>query len=607
MELLNSKPDLSITRIYDRSNQKVVGAGFLVSNKYILTCAHVIAFALNIDSTSHQKPTEEIRLDFPTIEAGGFISAKVDFWLPVKPNTSPEDIAVLRLIESPPISAKPAVLSMEDLLLNHQFDALGFPDGRENGAWVEGIIKRNVAHGWIQLEAKNVTGYRLEEGFSGTPIWDNQIGAIVGMAVAADKRRPEVKAAFMIPIELISNAWNNILTIASFVESLVESPVESLVIIIQPYFHKLRNEIVTAYKKSLPEFSVHYIPESLQKIVKNLHNCQNTSENNYSCLENFIGYLYLQLQESEQLGLQKICQSLINWLQQYYGTNYQDLIASLQQNPSSDNQDSCLLVAIFEDNNSYNVEGWLIKDQTKYHPNENPDCYPLNEDNKIKIAPNLNKLEEKIGTLIDQCIDMLNYQDLQKIHFFLPSKLIVKNVELLYSLILPQSRLNRTIGAEYEISIRLANRLRGAGKRHIARWLQKGKLLNNQKNKRAIDVIRDKVYRSNGQLMSELDSKEIVAIRLNEVIKEKKLEQVIDIFLETGIPLALWVRQDIENLNYRQALTQIYEDCSLNELSERVRTAVNIGMDQTCHIGNCLCLLWDDPILIPPKYKIEMP
>ncbi|MDJ0717181.1 MAG: serine protease [Prochloraceae cyanobacterium] len=145
-------PESFVVRIYKQ--QKVVGAGFLVSDRYILTCAHVVADADN----PQEKPTQEIELDFPIIKPGKRLKAKVEFWLPVKPQTSPEDIAALKLIEPLPEEAQPASLSVTDrVIFGRKFEAFGFPEDREEkGIWVDGLIKRNIPYGWIQLGGTNV-------------------------------------------------------------------------------------------------------------------------------------------------------------------------------------------------------------------------------------------------------------------------------------------------------------------------------------------------------------------------------------------------------------------------------------------------------------------
>ncbi|MBE9039734.1 trypsin-like peptidase domain-containing protein [Oscillatoriales cyanobacterium LEGE 11467] len=201
-----SQLEPSVVRIYANSG-KVVGAGFLVSPQHILTCAHVIAFALGIRADSAEMPSAEVSVDFPIITPGKKLKAKVIFWLPVNPRQSVEDIAGLKLI-SPLEEAQPARLVTAEELWGHGFRVLGFPEGKSKGAWASGSFRGGIANGWVQLEDVKQSGYRLEEGFSGAPVWDEELQGVVGMAVAAEKQRTEAKAAFIIPANVLVSAWD---------------------------------------------------------------------------------------------------------------------------------------------------------------------------------------------------------------------------------------------------------------------------------------------------------------------------------------------------------------------------------------------------------------
>jgi hypothetical protein len=62
------------------------------------------------------------------------------------------------------------------------------------------------ATGWIQIEDTKVTGHRVAPGFSGAPVWDEQLGGAVGMVVASDADHT-TKAAFIIPTSALIDAW----------------------------------------------------------------------------------------------------------------------------------------------------------------------------------------------------------------------------------------------------------------------------------------------------------------------------------------------------------------------------------------------------------------
>ncbi|BAZ27542.1 TIR protein [Kalymmatonema gypsitolerans NIES-4073] len=199
----------SVVRIYSNGG-KVVGAGFLVSQQYILTCAHVVADALGIARNTAQMPDAKLRLDFPLLAAKQFFTAQVVFWRPVNPDELAEDIAGLKLESSPPDAAQPAKLVLSDELWGHPFRVLGFPKNQPNGAWASGEIRAGLANGWVQLEDVKQQGYALEPGFSGAPIWDEQLQGVAGMAVAAEMERSAAKAAFIIPTQVLVTAWSEL-------------------------------------------------------------------------------------------------------------------------------------------------------------------------------------------------------------------------------------------------------------------------------------------------------------------------------------------------------------------------------------------------------------
>jgi hypothetical protein len=88
----------------------------------------------------------------------------------------------------------------EDELWEHTFRTIGF--SIPEGVWASGVLRGKNAEGWIQIEDTKNTGYSIQPGFSGAPIWDDNLQAVVGMVVAADKNT-NVKAAFCIPCELL--------------------------------------------------------------------------------------------------------------------------------------------------------------------------------------------------------------------------------------------------------------------------------------------------------------------------------------------------------------------------------------------------------------------
>lgn len=196
----------AIARIYHPTGA-IVGAGFLVSDRYLLTCAHVVTAALGIPTETVEAPTALLELDFPLIAPGQKVRANVVFWQPVNSTQAGEDIAGLLLEVTPPADSQPVRLMAAEEMWNHPFQIFGFPSKRDEGIWASGVIRDRLANGWVQIEDIKAQGQAIQPGFSGSPIWDEVVEGVVGMAVAADKKREETKTAFMIPTAILQQVW----------------------------------------------------------------------------------------------------------------------------------------------------------------------------------------------------------------------------------------------------------------------------------------------------------------------------------------------------------------------------------------------------------------
>jgi hypothetical protein len=79
----------------------------------------------------------------------------------------------------------------------------GFPLAYEDGVWPSGVLRARNAAGWVQIEDVKQTGCFVRPGFSGAPVWDEELGGVVGMIVAADIE-PGVRAAFLVPTDVVA-------------------------------------------------------------------------------------------------------------------------------------------------------------------------------------------------------------------------------------------------------------------------------------------------------------------------------------------------------------------------------------------------------------------
>jgi hypothetical protein len=111
-------------------------------------------------------------------------------WCPPLPDGS-GDLAGLELEHEPPTGAKRVRFASAEDVWKHDFNVLGFPEGYDDGVWATGRLLRRQATNWIQIEDVKAQGFAVGLGFSGSPVWDEQLQGVVGMVVAADRRTPE--------------------------------------------------------------------------------------------------------------------------------------------------------------------------------------------------------------------------------------------------------------------------------------------------------------------------------------------------------------------------------------------------------------------------------
>jgi len=186
----------------------VIGAGFLVGEQQILTCAHVVSQACNLTDHLLDVPQGLVSLDFPLISPRTLFTAKVVQWCPLLADGR-GDIAGLELQSEPPAGTELVRFAPAEDVWEHAFRAFGFPTGYDDGVWATGRLLGRQATDWVMIEDVKAQGFAVGPGFSGTPVWDTQLQGVVGMVVAAS-RPADTKAAFVLPLDVLVAAWPRI-------------------------------------------------------------------------------------------------------------------------------------------------------------------------------------------------------------------------------------------------------------------------------------------------------------------------------------------------------------------------------------------------------------
>ncbi|MEU9575451.1 trypsin-like peptidase domain-containing protein [Streptomyces massasporeus] len=180
--------EASQVRIYSSAG-RVIGAGFLIAADVVCTCAHVVAWALGESDATEQAPGMPVDLDFPLLVGRPRAWATVVCW-----RRGGADVALLRL-NAAVEGARPVQLVDGTGVWGHTFRAFGYPARADNGVWVAGTLRAGQGSGWLQMEAQE-PGPRIEEGFSGSPVWDDTQDGVVGMTVAAERGD---RTAYLLP------------------------------------------------------------------------------------------------------------------------------------------------------------------------------------------------------------------------------------------------------------------------------------------------------------------------------------------------------------------------------------------------------------------------
>ena len=202
-----------------------VGLGFAVDREHVVTCAHVLNKAHQVDKSL---PTRELeQADAPdtgVIMAAEFIigsspttgpardeaqlaltaSLAPGGWLPSDPaRFAADDVAVLRL--SGPVPSFVPEVTTRLPISGDMVQVFGPVVGRPHGGHITGEVLGEIANGRVQINTGG-QGFRVRPGFSGGPVWRRGTGEIVGMLVACGRGESDVDA-YILDVTRIARVW----------------------------------------------------------------------------------------------------------------------------------------------------------------------------------------------------------------------------------------------------------------------------------------------------------------------------------------------------------------------------------------------------------------
>ena len=172
-----------------------IGAGIMLDDEYILTCAHVVA-----PGQGPEKPILRVRFDNRGTLSYGQAEIVAECFRPADDETGRGDIALLRLRK--PLRGQPRTLLRRAWRVGQLVRVFGYPRNVPHGMWAEAKIAGRSAL-QSQLVQLNVHpgGPRIEPGFSGTAVIDHDTGDPIGMLSKCEQAPGS--ACWMIPVNAI--------------------------------------------------------------------------------------------------------------------------------------------------------------------------------------------------------------------------------------------------------------------------------------------------------------------------------------------------------------------------------------------------------------------
>jgi hypothetical protein len=374
------------------------------------------------------------------------------------------------------------------------------------------------------------------------------------------------------------------------------SPNDKLIHILTKYSNNLdttyKNQILYAYSLSLPKRTT-----SEDKTLQNVEGIINElikmplQKDNYSCIDKFV--LNLLLEDISCLELNK---KLTEWRDKNIH-DWNKLDEELRRR-----RKECypvLMVAISEQKPNYVVEAWLLKNLAKDNQYSSSDFEHLTinqqTDETLKNIPQL--IKELISQRYDKC-----REPLEQIHIFLPAILMYYAVDCWK---IDNNELARTIGEEYEVVLRCSERLRGRD-RLFNKWYSKKSNFSSNLGEPAEEIFQLANSDSRKSLLKELLQKnEVLAFKITTFSQQKELGPLL---WQASVPIALWIRQQSASVeNKSEELDTILKKDELYKIPNKVKIKRLDAFDcepPETHIGRHLCLLWDDPNLLPPTQNL---
>lgn len=576
----------AIARIYSTADE-VAGVGFLVAERYLLTCAHVVQASVG-DFTSSGMMGATVPIALPFVTADQRYQTQVVFY-DLDATAYGNDIAILRLESAPQLPIQPIQLDPPTYTDAVELQVFGFPKGDELGRNLTAVSRGGVVGGWEQIEDTKQPGLAIEDGFSGAPVWCQVLKAFVGMVVARDKRRPEAKLGFMIPAHKLGKARQCILqqTLFDLLESEQQVLAQQMTLAyeicrpqdwLKPYQTELRQRLEDLALMTSGEFKepmlVQFaacllnqgLPDSISRELEDWTRCQKADLN----------ALRVQLQDKQ---------------------NRQIGVISQGDQPIQPMQ-PCLLVSVKSRETKakhYDVSAWLIREVALYDPNTGQGAEKLEiqdlsrYDDAKELNPEEGISDDKIPVLLADYLDQVGQRgiDIQQLTVELILPIALMNAPIDQRSIPVEFGIPQALSKVCHVLIRPHERLDAP--RFLGRWQTKWQrleaLLNTQAGLAFVPGTGNL-----RQIQSRLNADDRVGLHLTRSPSLGNQGE-LGILIGTGTPIALWVRQDDASADWETQFSCQVFCCLANQDNSEGQVVCCLRSGLADQMGACQSLL----------------
>ncbi len=378
---------------------------------------------------------------------------------------------------------------------------------------------------------------------------------------------------------------------------------------LQEILNKLREEEFQYIKKAYqyctpPDWEVSRIrSDNLTEIIEQISQMPN-GDSSYTKLEKFVTYL---------IADSKLDKLIISELKEWAKINIKDFSELLEQvkkdlkqkykNEKYKNKKSYLLIVINPRSSShpYTVSAWIIPEIKSYNSLSGNGCEQLHlpgDDNKVT---EIDKIPDIVQEFLKESA-IFHPRNLT-IEIFLPFKILhhaIDNWQLKddYGFLI-------TLGKHYIVVIRSYDRLFLKYREKRIHWEEKWEYLQDLKTTAISNyfypVNDDNINDTFDQLLDTI----IIGIKASKAPKKVGPGSFFAAILSSAIPIALWLRKDLESKDCLSEIDTIL-NCKIDDLPEVVRKKRSEAKNPDTDIGYHLSLLWEDPYRLPPTYQLKL-